>query len=34
MLIEGQAVAQWVKHCSTKRKVADSIPVGANGIFN
>jgi hypothetical protein len=28
------AVAQWLKHCPTNRKVAGSIPGGVNGIFH
>jgi hypothetical protein len=30
----GHAVAQWLRHCATNRKVAGSIPDGAIGIFN
>jgi hypothetical protein len=28
------AMAQWLRHCATNRKVAESIPDGAIGIFN
>jgi hypothetical protein len=28
------AVAQLIKHCATKRKVAGSIPDGVTGIFH
>jgi hypothetical protein len=31
---EGQAVAQWLRHCATNRKVAGSIPDGVIGIFH
>jgi hypothetical protein len=30
----GYAVAQWLKHCATNRKVAGSIPDGVIGIFH
>jgi hypothetical protein len=30
----GQAVAQWLRHCATNRKVAESIPDGFNDIFH
>jgi hypothetical protein len=30
----GHAVAQWLRHCATNRKVAGSIPDGIIGIFN
>jgi hypothetical protein len=30
----GHAVAQWLRHCATNRKVAGSIPNGAVGIFH
>jgi hypothetical protein len=30
----GQAVAQWLRHCATNRKVAGSIPDGVIGIFH
>jgi hypothetical protein len=30
----GNAVAQWLRHCATKRKVAGSIPDGVIGIFH
>jgi hypothetical protein len=30
----GLAVAQWLRHCATKRKVAGSIPGGFIGIFH
>jgi hypothetical protein len=29
----GHAVAQWLRHCATNRKVAGSIPDGVTGIF-
>jgi len=29
----GTAVAQWLRCCSTNRKVAGSIPAGVNGFF-
>ena len=29
----GTAVAQWLRCCATKRKVAGSIPAGVIGIF-
>jgi hypothetical protein len=29
----GHAVAQWLRHCATNRKVAGSIPEGVIGIF-
>jgi hypothetical protein len=32
--ILGHAVAQWLRHCATNRKVVDSIPDGVNGIFH
>ena len=28
------AVAQWLRHCATNRKVAGSIPDGVIGIFH
>jgi hypothetical protein len=28
------AVAQWLRHCATNRKVAGSIPDGVTGIFH
>ena len=28
------AVAQWLMHCGTNRKVAGSIPTGVTGIFH
>jgi hypothetical protein len=31
--LEGHAVAQWLRHCATKRNVAGSIPDGVTGIF-
>jgi hypothetical protein len=31
---KGHAVAQWLRHCATNRKVAGSIPVGVTGIFH
>ena len=30
----GTAVAQWLRHCATNRKVAGSIPAGVTGIFH
>jgi hypothetical protein len=33
-LYTGHAVAQWLRHCTTNRKVAVSIPDGAIGIFH
>jgi hypothetical protein len=30
----GHAVAQWLRHCTTNRKVAGSIPYGVIGIFH
>ena len=30
----GNAVAQWLRCCATKRKVTGSIPDGAIGIFH
>jgi len=32
-LIQGTAVAQWLRHCATNRKVAGSIPAGVSGFF-
>jgi hypothetical protein len=32
--IGAHAVAQWLRHCATNRKVAGSIPDGVNGIFH
>jgi hypothetical protein len=29
-----RAVAQWLRHCATNRKVAGSIPDGVIGIFH
>jgi hypothetical protein len=29
----GHAVAQWLRHCATNRKVMGSIPDGVIGIF-
>jgi len=31
---EGTAVAQWLRCCATKQKVAGSIPEGVIGIFH
>jgi hypothetical protein len=31
---EHVAVAQWLRHCATNRKVAGSIPDGVTGIFH
>ena len=33
MFLLGTAVAQWLKCCATKRKVAGSIPAGVIGFF-
>jgi hypothetical protein len=33
-LIQRHAVAQWLRHCATNRKVAGSIPDGVTGIFH
>ena len=30
----GTAVAQWLRRCTTNRKVAGAIPAGAIGIFH
>jgi hypothetical protein len=30
----GHAVAEWLRHCATNRKVAGSIPDGVIGIFH
>jgi hypothetical protein len=30
----GHAVAQWLRHCATNQKVAESIPDGVTGIFH
>jgi len=32
-ILNGIAVAQWLRHCTTNRKVAGSIPDGVIGIF-
>ena len=32
-LNRGTAVAQWLRHCTTNRKVAGSIPPGVSGFF-
>jgi len=29
----GTAVAQWLRHCATNRKVTGSIPAGVSGYF-
>ena len=29
-----QRSKSWLRHCTTSRKVVDSIPVGVNGIFH
>jgi hypothetical protein len=34
LAVEGYAVAQWLRHCDTNRKVAGSIPDGVIGIFH
>jgi hypothetical protein len=34
LLLMGFAVAQWLRHCTTNRKVAGSIPDGVIGIFH
>ena len=33
LLVQGAAVAQWLRFCATNRKVAGSIPVGVSGFF-
>ena len=33
-LVEGTAVAQWLRCCAANRKVAGSIPDGVSGIFH
>jgi hypothetical protein len=33
-IMPGHAVAQWLRHCATNRKVAGSIPDGVIGIFH
>ena len=30
----GTAVAQWLRHCATNRKVTGSVPDGVIGIFH
>ena len=30
---QGYAVARWLRHCATSRKVSSSIPDGVSGIF-
>ena len=32
-MIEGTAVAQWLRCCATNQKVADSIPASVSGFF-
>jgi hypothetical protein len=32
--LTGTAVAQWLRHCATNRKVFGSIPDGVIGIFH
>jgi hypothetical protein len=32
-MLTGHTVAQWLGHCATNRKVAESIPDGVIGIF-
>jgi hypothetical protein len=34
LLPQSQAVAQWLRHCATNRKVAGLIPNGVSGIFH
>jgi hypothetical protein len=34
IIIKVHAVAQWLRHCATNKKVAGSIPVGVIGIFH
>jgi hypothetical protein len=34
LLIRGHAVAQWLRHCATNRKVAGSISDGVTGFFH
>ena len=33
MIHDGTAVAQWLRFCTTIRKVAGSIPAGVSGFF-
>ena len=33
-ILQGTAVAQWLRCCATNRKVASSIPAGVIGIFH
>jgi hypothetical protein len=33
LVYPGHAVAHWLRHCGTNRKVAGSIPGGVTGIF-
>jgi hypothetical protein len=32
--LRGHAVAQWLRHCATNRKLTDAIPDGGIGIFH
>jgi hypothetical protein len=34
LLLPGHAVAQWLRHCATNRKVAGSIPDDVVGFFH
>ena len=34
LVVEGTAVAKWLRYCATNRKVADSIPDVVTGIFH
>jgi hypothetical protein len=34
LLLQGHAVAQWLRQCAKNRKVAGSIPEGAIGIIH
>jgi len=34
LILAGTAVAQWLRCCTTNRKVAGSIPDGVTGIFH
>jgi len=33
IMLEGTAVAQWLRCCATNRKVTGSIPAGVSGFF-
>jgi hypothetical protein len=34
LILLGHVVVQWLRHCTTNRKVAGSIPDGVIGIFH